>query len=257
MPYPTLTFTEWEQRRNALVAEGRVAEALALASTHQIIAADGSALNTPTGAAPAQGGSTPAGERFDRQAAVRERAARLIEQGVSVEQAERNAARAIAYERGEDFEVDIESLSLSELRDHIQTFDPSVLRAGQAETYVFDETGTLSNDELTATMQSMREAHEAEQAETAAWSEGLYDRMQARAASNEARAAAEQVRAEAIRSISAANPHLTPETVESLAPSVEALVAASAKPKTASDQAREELATFDPSVLFSARNGEQ
>src|SRR5688572_14090222 len=63
-------------------------------------------------------------DRFDRQAAIREKAGALIAQGQSREQAVYNAARAIAYERNEaEPGKPIESMSLAELQDSLRAFD--------------------------------------------------------------------------------------------------------------------------------------
>jgi hypothetical protein len=69
-----------------------------------------------------------AGERFDRAAAIRERATALIASGQSVEAAEYNAARAVAYERGEQQPTKpLEEMSITELNELFASFSPSVL----------------------------------------------------------------------------------------------------------------------------------
>lgn len=61
-------------------------------------------------------------DRFDLERAVRNSAAKLIEQGHTVELAELNARRAIAYERNEPFvatQADVNAMTAAEVKEYV------------------------------------------------------------------------------------------------------------------------------------------
>jgi hypothetical protein len=89
--------------------------------------------------------------RFDRAKAVRERAAALIGQGQSVAQAEHNAQRMVAYERGETMPgKPLDAMTVAELQAVLLNIGGDPLNIGDGSVFPDDESANVDLDALAA-----------------------------------------------------------------------------------------------------------